>query len=141
MKIILLFLFAPLIATSQRKGDNTIVVKGVGFLQVCNALLDAGYTIEKKDNELQTAKTELRLYPKLWNAYYSIQIRIKDSAALITGSITGPQKTGGIFKDDPIEYLTNKKGKTLDKSISGLGFSILKDFALSFKKPVEYSKQ
>jgi hypothetical protein len=125
---------------AQVKGDNTIKVDGVEFLQVCNALLDAGYVIEKKDNELQTAKTELKIYPKYWNAYYSIVIRIKDSSALITAFVTGPGKTGGLFNDDQVEYIVTKKGKPQDKSLYGFAFSIIKEFALSFKKPVEYLK-
>ena len=48
----------------MNKSSNVIklIVKNVGFNQVCNALLDSGYTIDKKDNDLQTVKTELKSY-------------------------------------------------------------------------------
>lgn len=73
-------------ASAQQKKDNTIRVKGVDFLQVCNVLLDAGYVIEKKDNDLQTVKTEFRP-GKDKNRYMNLCliIRVKDSVAIITG--------------------------------------------------------
>src|SRR5574340_1221919 len=112
---------------------NTILVKGVSFTEVCNALLDSGYSIDKKDAELQTVRTEVKNYPKHWNATYVINIRVKDSVAYISGTFTTPPN-GGLFKDEPITYITNKKGKAYPKSLSGSAFNWLNQFALSFKK-------
>lgn len=137
MKLLFLLLI-PSLCLSQPKGAKTIIVKGVGFFEICNALLDSGYVIEKKDNELQTAVTELRVYPRYFNAYYKINIRVKDSTAYISGSFTGPGKTGGLFKDEPIENMINKKGKVLKTSISGYPFSLLYEFAASFKKEIDF---
>jgi len=140
IKWLIFFLSLPGLCYCQNapKNAKTIVIKNVSFLQVCNALLDSGYTIEKKDNDLQTAKTELREYDKYWNAYYSINIRVKDSIVYISGLLTGPGKTGGLFKDEPITNQVNKKGETLYKSLFGYAFLKLYNFAQSFKKEIEF---
>lgn len=142
MKYLLILLLFPSISFSQPvlKDASVIKVKGVGFLEVCNALLDSGYTIASKDNDLQTAKTDIVDFPKLWNACYIIHIRVKDSVAYISGTFTAPGRTGGLFKDEPITNVVNRKGETLRKSVSGYPFTILQSFALSFGKPVEYLK-
>lgn len=111
---------------------KTIIVTGVSFLQVCNALLDSGYTIDKKDNELQTVTTEARDYPKLWNAKYTINIRVKDSTAYITGKSINP-----VMPDD-LEYLTNKKGQPFSKSLYTYPFLLINDFAKAFNKEIQY---
>lgn len=140
MRIILLFLFLSGYSFGQIPKDaNTILVKGVSFSEVCNALLDSGYVIDKKDNDLQTARTESKQYPKYWNARYVLNIRVKDSIAYISGTFTGAD--GALFKDDPISNHSNRKGETLPKSIYGYPFLLMKNFALSFNKPVEYRKQ
>jgi len=120
------------------KDANTIVVKKVGFLEVCNALLDSGYIISKKDNELQTVSTENKEYPKLWSAAYKIDIRIKDSTAYISGTVTAPPG-GGLYINEPLFNHTNKKGITYPKSMFGYAFLLVNDFALSFKKEITYS--
>jgi hypothetical protein len=105
-------------------------------MQVCNALLDSGYVIDKKDNDLLTVSTMQKAYPKLWNAKYAISIRVKDSAAFITGTFTGAN--GELFKDDPVEYLENKKGKPYDKGLLTYPFLLINNFALGFGKEIEY---
>lgn len=113
---------------------KTIIVKNVSFTDACNMLLDKGYLIERKDNELQTATTTARPYPSGWNAEYIVSIRIKDSALYITGNFTSPAGTSdALFKNEPLYY---RKAK---KSLTGYGFNLLNEFALSFKKDVEYS--
>jgi hypothetical protein len=116
--------------------SKIIIVKGVSFIQVCSQLLDSGYTIEKKDNDLLTVRTEEKQYPKYWNAKYRINIRVKDSIAYISGTFTGAD--GGLFKDEPVYYHTNAKGKPYPKSLIGYPFLLINDFALSFDKPIEY---
>jgi hypothetical protein len=76
---------------------NTIIVKGVMFMESCNALLDKGYFIEKKVNDLQIATTEYKEYAKHWNAEFKINIRVKDSALYITGLGTAPPSIVVIF--------------------------------------------
>ena len=60
--IILSILLLPFLVNAQNilPDANMIVVKNVGFNEVCNALLDSGYNIEKKDTELKTVRTEPR---------------------------------------------------------------------------------
>lgn len=118
---------------------NTILVKNVSFIEVCNALLDSGYSIEKKDADLQTVRTEVKNYPKYWNATYIINIRVKDSTAYISGIFSAPP-TGGLFKDEPITNVTNKKGIAYPKSLAGSAFNWLNQFALGFKKEINYLK-
>jgi hypothetical protein len=67
--VIFSFIIAlPLLGQSIPTKANTIVVKGVTFKEVCNALLDANYSIDKKDSELQAVRTEPKIFPKYWNA-------------------------------------------------------------------------
>ena len=132
------------------KNANTIVVKGVSFIEVCNKLLDSGYTLESKDAELQAARTEPKVYPRYWNAAYKILVRVKDSTAYFKGTFTSPyvhlltkaaNKTDPLFNNDPAYNHVNKKGMTYPKSIIGYPFLLINKFVLSFNKPVEYLKQ
>lgn len=130
MKIIyLLFAFLFSINSySQQKKDNTITVKGVGFMQVCNALLDAGYTVEKKDNELQTAKTGFKDGTgKAKLCKLRLLVRVKDSTAIITGHYYNVL----LNNLEHIEYTKDSRPC----------FDDMNNFALSFSNPVIYSKQ
>ena len=139
-KIIILLNLVPFVVNAQTipKDADVIIVKKVGFLEVCNALLDSGYTISKKDNELQTVSTENKEYPKLWNATYKINIRIKDSTAYISGTVITPPG-GGLYFNEPLFNHTNKKGVTYPKSLFGYAFLLINNFALSFNKEITYS--
>jgi hypothetical protein len=144
MKVVFIFiLFAycsNCVAQNILKDANVITVKGVSFNEVCNALLDSGYVIDKKDSELQTVRTEKKKFPKYWKAIYTVNIRVKDSIAYISGLLTSPPE-GGLFVDQPISNHTNSKGKTFPKSMYGYPFLLLNDFALGFKKEVGYLKK
>lgn len=139
-KILVALILIPFWGISQNNNDNIIKVKGVDFIQVANALLDSGYYIEKKDSELLTIKTEAKQYPQFWNAMYTINIRIKDSTAYISGTFTAPPD-GSLFKDETITCLKNKKGILQTKSLSGYAFSLLDTFAKSLKGEISYLKQ
>jgi len=112
------------------------MLRPVSFNQVANALLDAGYLIDKKDNDLQTLKTEAKQFPKYWDAKYVINIRVKDSVAYITGRI----HAATIFTDDPSYYQTNNKGALFEKGLFGYPFSLMIDFAKSLGGTIEYKK-
>ena len=114
---------------------NTIIVKNVGFNQVCNALLDSGYKIEKKDADLQTVRTEAKQYPKYWNATYTVDIRVKDSTAFITA------KSHSTFGEMEISNNCNKKGESRPKSMITYPFLLLSSFATCFKQEVTYEKR
>lgn len=133
--LLLIFLVIPALAFAQiPKHAKIILVKDVSFLEVCSALLDNGYTIQTKDNDLQTARTEEKQYPKYWNARYTINVRVKDSVAYFSGTFSAVN----LFKNEPIEYLTNKKGEPHSKSLVTYPFLLLNDVALSLQKDVSY---
>jgi hypothetical protein len=142
----LFFLLLPVICTAQIPGNaKVIVVKNVTFPEACSQLLDKGYSIEKKDDQLQTVRTEAKVYPKYWNAAYKIDIRMKDSAAYITATYTSPYENTSdndrrFWKNESVYYHTNKNGKPFPKSLPGYAFGLVNEFALSFGKSVEYSK-
>jgi len=139
----LLIFFFPLYCYVQNAPSdaNIIVIKNVGFNpQVCNTLLDSGYSIDKKDNDLHTVRTDTKQYEKYWNATYRVNIRIKDSVAYISATFTA-RPGGGLFKDEQVSNHTNRKGITLQKSMDGYIFLLLNDFALGFKQEVSYLKK
>lgn len=143
MKAIVVFiLLVPILAYSQGKGDNTVIVKGVGFLQVCNALLDAGFIIDKKDDGLQTAKTEFKT-GKGKNKWMKLllTVRVKDSSVIITGQWYNTMGIGSkiLGQEQTIENSTYKIENTSGNPKAC--FKEMKNFALSLNKPVEYSKQ
>jgi hypothetical protein len=136
-----LLLLNSLFSFSQNipKDVNVISVRGVKFIDVCNALLDSGYTIEKKDNDLQTAQTGIKEYPRYWNATYVFHVRVKDSILYLSATFTAPPH-GELFSNEPAGNRLNKKGKVLYKSMDGYIFLLLNGFALSFNKEVAYTK-
>lgn len=146
MKIIYLFILVFTLISinsySQQKGDNTIVVKNVGFVEMCNALLDAGYVIEKKDVDLQTVKTEFKegAGKNKWMKLLLIA-RIKDSTAIITGHWYNSMFPGNkvLGKEFNIENSTDKIEYTIGNPKNC--FKEMNVFALSFGKEVSYSKK
>lgn len=115
-------------AFSQNKGDNTISVKGVGFIQVCNALLDFGYSIKKKDIDLHTVETDFKNGTGKAELFKCrLLIRVKDSTAFITGHNYN-------VLINAMEYTRNTKS-------SKLPFDEMNKFALSLGGQVEYLKQ
>ena len=146
----------PCVAYSQMipPKAKTIVVKGVTFTEVLNALLDKGYGIEKKDTDLQTARTEAIKYPRYWNGAYKINVRVKDSTAYFTGIYKCPYDTqlfsGALAqneKDKPwdvsdfIYHATNKKGETQAKHMIGYPFLLMNDFVKGLGKQLEYKTE
>ena len=94
---------------------TTIIVTGVSFIQVCNALLENGYNIEKKDNDFQTVQTELK---HTWRMH----VRVKDSAAFITGTATSLP----YYENEPVS-----KGGGKDSYTDRWIFDMMNDFAKS----------
>jgi len=127
---------------AQVKGDKTIRVQDVGFTQVCNALLDAGFIIDKKDDDLQTVKTEFKdgTGNNKWMKLL-LTVRLKDSVAIITGSwynstVIGTKLLG---QEQTIENNTAKIEYT--NGNPKRCFNEMKAFALSLGKQITYSKQ
>lgn len=132
--VFLLSLFCVDVIAQIPKNTNVISVKGVGYDQILERLLDSGYVIERRYNDLQTVKTEPKQYPRYWDGKYVINIRVKDSVAFITGTFSA----GNLFKDEPVSYVWKNLSR---KSMVGVPFYIIDNFAKSFNKPVEYLKQ
>lgn len=143
--ILLISLLSCVAIQAQQKGDNTIVVKGVSFIQVQNVLLDLGYTIFKKDNDLQTVTTSFKPIGKP-NAFfakdasmYEVNIRVVDSVAFISArfvDILSRNKKQTEMTDDNFDRLTY-----LDKTfvaISKDGFIKLNAIAESLKGEISY---
>jgi len=127
-------------STAQTKGANTIKVIGVTFKEAVDKLLDAGYVPEKIDSNFQTVKTEFKISEgKNKNVQLSLFVRIKDSTAIITGKTFNSGMVGATLFGTQI----SKDAATLDiENSSGTFkkvFSEMNSFALSFKKPIEYS--
>jgi hypothetical protein len=87
MKTVLIFCLCFIITNcvAQNKGDNTILVKGVTFDQVVNALLDKGYKIDKLDKDFKTVKTEYCECRPKYSYQILLNVRVKDSVAAISG--------------------------------------------------------
>lgn len=116
------------------KNTNTIAVKGVSFVEVCTALVDSGYFVIEKDNELQIAKTEPKKYPKYWDGTYIMKVRVKDSIAFFTSTFT----VATMFRNEEVSYVWKNLSR---KSMVGVPFYIMDRFAKGFNRPVEYLKQ
>jgi hypothetical protein len=133
------FLFAPFNVDGQEipKKANTIIVKGATLEEVSNMLLSKSYIIERLDKDLKTVSTRQAMSKRNKALYVSINIRIKDGSAIITGSCSNNLeiKFGSITispDDYPIENIGMKC------SLFRAAFDELNDFALSFNRPVEY---
>lgn len=90
MKYFLLFVLSlcSYFSFGQVKGNNAIIVKSVGFIQVKETLLDAGIFIDEQNAEDGTIITKKKGYCECPNKdFYQLiyYIRIKDSVATIRG--------------------------------------------------------
>ena len=133
------FVFATFNANGEEipKKANTIIVKGVTLEEVSNMLLGKGYIIERSDKDLQTVSTTRAVSKRNKALYVGINIRIKNGAAIITGSCSNNLeiRLGSIIVS-PDDYPIANIG--MKCSLFRAAFDELNDFALSFNKPVEY---
>lgn len=118
------------------KKANTIIVKGVAFIEAANKLLDLGYIIETKDNDLQTIKTVPKAVKKYSTAQMYFHIRVKDSSAIIRAT-AGLYKYG-TFTQVNLVYEGQVSYGGMKGSAMRITWDELNAFALSFNKPVEY---
>lgn len=143
MKLYIIALLLPSISVAQEipKHTNAISVKSVSFNDIALALTEAGYFIDKKDSALGTIitlpKQNIRVSSN--NGNVIIQVRIKDSTAIITGQYNWnvEAKTGFLNNDFRTYETIEKRG--MKGSLFLQAFNRLNDFALSFKKEVTYS--
>lgn len=138
--IILLLLPSFSLAQPIPRNANTIVVRGISFAEACGRLLELGYSIESKDNDLMTARTERRLFPDKYNAEYAINIRVADTALYISGTLNAPPG-GALFKNEPIVAVLNRKGELSYRDLWGYAFSLMQNYALTFDKKIDYMRK
>lgn len=148
--IIITIMLCSCFVSGQQKGDNLIIVKGVSFMQVCNALLDSGYSIEKKDDQLQTVKTEFKEYPSKFNGAYFMEVRVKDSVAYIKGKFSAPwsksilapnvDRRDPFFNQEKVVYDCNKNGRPVINLMS-YPFSFINSLAKSLNGEIAYKKE
>jgi hypothetical protein len=114
-------------------GSTTIYVKDVKFIDACNAILDAGLMIDKKDNDLQTVQSLFKdegVY-SAWNPI--IFIRIKDSIAIIKSEICFSTQncSSGFYKE--------KKSKPVQNAYVN-GFMLAYKIARTLGTQISFSK-
>lgn len=140
--ILSILFFCSLCASGQKKGDNAMVVKGVSLNESVHALLDAGFVLEKTDSNFQTITTDFKdgTGKNKWMKY-RLHIRIKDSKAIIKGDWYNTLFIGNkVFgQEQTIENNVSKIENTSGNPKNC--FNEMKQFALSFNKPVEYKKE
>lgn len=136
--IFTLIVIIPLFSQAQPKKTNTITVTGVTFNETVNKLLDAGFIIEKSDSTFKTIKTEYKTGAgsNKWMKL-SLNIRVKDSIAYITGKWYNTLMLNAFDKFTTIDNEAMAIANTYGNPKAC--FKEMDVFALSFKKPVEYS--
>lgn len=139
MKSLLLFLIVPFSMAAQPKKTNTIEIEGVSFSEVANALMDAGFTLEKVDSNFQTIRTDFKEgsgKTKWMKVRYNA--RVKDSNVILTGEWYNSMFMGSkiIGQEGTLE---NSVFKIENASVNPKNcFKDMNTFALAFGKPVKY---
>lgn len=135
--VIILIMFLPFATMAQNKNDNTITAIGVGFKQVVNALLDAGFQIQKLDTTYSTIRTEYKKLCSNCEPDYLLDIRVKDSAATITGKWKNTLMASVFLAgSDPVFDIKNERSAVPRKC-----FEAMNKFALTLSQNVTYTKQ
>ena len=136
MKFILFILLLPAFSLCQDppKKTNTIKVTGVDFKTAATLLLDQGYMIEKSDTSLGFMMSAPKMVHKAWSGNLKINVRMKDSTAIITGlyNMNVNLSTVDLKQYEPVENI-GMKG-----SVIRTAFEALDKYAKSFGRPVEY---
>jgi hypothetical protein len=139
-KIFFAFIFGIIFLSSeaQKRGDNQIIVHNTTLRNVMSSLMDAGYSIDKYDTALGTASTVTRKAQKtsltiIW------RVRIKDSAAIITGdwmSLVSMSIGGAKIEPEyyPLDYRTSSMNETHQIFLN------MVELAKKMGRPVEFAK-
>lgn len=112
-------------------GANTITVKNVSFLEVCNAVLDAGLVIDRKDNDLQTFNTR---YNKLDPSEPVVFGRVSNGTLILRSEFCT-----GAFGCMPSLYKEKRNGNPV-KDGRTYGFMIAYKIASNLKKDITFSQ-
>ena len=74
-----------------------------------------------------------------FTAFYTVNVRIKDSIAYISGKVTAPEN-GLVYKDATVFCVLTKDGKIKERDIMGYAFLKLNELAESLGGEVKYVK-
>lgn len=134
----LLLLWGTTTAQSIPNKANLVIIKGVSFDQLCNTLLDSGYAIASKQNDIQQVTTEMRQYQKA-NAAYKIVARVKDSVVYMRAYFTAPYSFSDapLWKDQRAVAVVSGKGKMKTETFSGYPFYRMLNIARSLSPTLE----
>ena len=111
-------------------GSTTITVSGITFAEMCNAVLDAGLTIDRKDNDLQTLSTTFSK-KEVWEPV--IFIRVKDNIAVLRSEIYSD------FLGFQNSYYKEKRNRRVVQNAYMNGFMTIYKIAKSLNKQMVYS--
>lgn len=133
-------LVLPALAFCQEapKGTNTVIVTGVGFKQIAGALLDSGFIIDKSDEDLGYVKTEYKKLCAKCIPDLFLNIRIKDSVAIITGGWRSDADIFSLFQTSKQDYVLIPIRKEKSK-VPRIIFAYVDKFAHAFNCPVSYA--
>ena len=148
--LILALLLLPFVAFSQIKTDTIpfigakkIIVKTdstakAGFKMIGNLLLDNGFDIDKKDNDLLIIKTQPRAEKvKGQIIHYYLNIRSMENYVAISGKwINSDILTLGSFSTSVQDYDIEQKKKSMFFIDI---FPLIEGFAKKLNKPLIYS--
>ncbi len=130
-KVLVLVMLAPVMVWGQKKGVTKIIIDSVSFNEVAEHLLDAGYFIDKSDSAFGTFITLPRQTPKQAASKHKLLVRVKDNKAIVTGQFDMTMYISGVYD------ISNSGAKGFPGREA---FAAMNKFALSFNRPVEYSK-
>lgn len=149
MKKILLVILAliPLLTRAQTdtaalRGAKKIIVKTNlpakdNFDWISRYLLDQGFDIDSRDNELLTIRTQEKNY-KRTNITYYLNIRAKDNEIVVSGKYKSGQEShaNGTITTDVYRDIENKG---IGWAARKLTFKAINDFCKKMNKPLTYS--
>jgi len=124
-------------AIAQTRGDNIIIAKNVSFKTACEVLMNEGFVIDKKDNDLLTVKTEPKMTKGVWLTTIIVYVRIVDSSARINTTFT---LENTILKDEPLGYPATKKGRFQSSTATGQAWTVVHGLASKMSSDLIYER-
>ena len=127
MKHLFIFLvFAPLFSSAQ----TVFKIEHTSYDQIGHKLIDAGFTIERSDKDFGTLKTEWKPFCPECTPELSLDIRIKDSTAYISGNW---RTNGGLRMKGPRTSINSQYAYTYPineshNKIASAAFEIVQNF-------------
>lgn len=129
MKIIFfLLLTIPAISFCQPVKTQVIKIPGITLQQLIRGFMDAGYAVERSESSMKIIITHAR-QAKKFNISTIFKAKINEGEVLLSGEYAIHGKE---------ENYTEISNTGNDSNEAKEAFTLLQDFAQSFKKPVVY---